>query len=243
MKSVEKFFLEHYGPSSSSAACTTRQDKCHSALPDEVREAANRGWLIFPVPQLARLIGNLDLLINEASSEISIIEQLAAEYYPLCGWRIVVGPTLFIVELDGPHGRNSYMALAQEQSECLTLQASVGDAALAFYRRRKGLELRASARKMAPGVRIFADGDSCVIGPFSNPWAEVETVPYWLQDLAFETPDTPRGKAAPLHVLSHRRVRCQTRSQFKNPQLGTRKSDPVSGHAGGRGGFRISRRS
>ncbi len=221
----------------------TRRDNCHSALPDEIREASNRGWLIFPVPELAKLAGNLDLLIDEATSEISRLEELAAEYYPLRGGRIAVGPAQCIVELDGQHGRNSYAALAQDQGECLTLQARRGDAALAFYRLPKGLVLRASAQKLAPGVKIFVDGDSCVIGPFSNPWAEVEAAPCWLQDLAFETPDPPRGKAASGPLLPHRSARCRSRAQFENPQPGMQESHPLSGHAGGRGGFRISRRS
>jgi len=107
MKSVEEFFLEHHGPSSPSAV-TTRQLNCRSALPDEAREAAN---------------------------EISRLEELAAEYFPLCGWRVVVGSALCVVELDGQQGRNSYAALAQDQEECLTLQSGRGDTALAFYRR------------------------------------------------------------------------------------------------------------
>jgi hypothetical protein len=63
MKSVEEFFLEHYGPGSPSAAFSTRQYNCHPALPEEVHEAANRCWLVFPVPELAQLAGNPDLLI------------------------------------------------------------------------------------------------------------------------------------------------------------------------------------
>jgi hypothetical protein len=209
MKSVEEFFLEHHGPSSPSAV-TTRQLNCRSALPDEAREAAN---------------------------EISRLEELAAEYFPLCGWRVVVGSALCVVELDGQQGRNSYAALAQDQEECLTLQSGRGDTALAFYRRPRGLVLRASARKLAPGVRILAEGDSCVIGPFSNPWAEVEAVPYWSQDLAFETADTPHGKAAPVPALFLRPAPCRTSAQFKNPQACVRKCYPVCGHAGvGRGG-------
>jgi hypothetical protein len=187
----EEFFLKHNGPDSPSSAFTTRQHDCHSALPEEVREAAIRGWLIFPVPQLAKLTGNPDLLIGEATSEISRLEELAAEYDPLWGWRMAVSPSLCILEVDGPQGRSVFAALIQDEEECLTLQASRGDTAWAFFRFPKGLVLRSQARTLAPGVRILADGDSCVIAPFCNSsWAETEAVPYALRELAFEPPDT-----------------------------------------------------
>jgi hypothetical protein len=37
-----------------------------------VREAANRGWRIFPVTQLAKLTGNPDLLMGDATCEVSL---------------------------------------------------------------------------------------------------------------------------------------------------------------------------
>jgi hypothetical protein len=62
--------------------------------------------------------------------------------------------------------------------ECLTtLQAHHGDTAWAFFRWPKGLVLRATAKKLALGVSVLADVDSCVLVPFSNPWAETEAVP------------------------------------------------------------------
>jgi hypothetical protein len=208
-----------------------------------VHEAANRCWLVFPVPELAQLAGNPDLLIGVASSDIPRLEELAAEYYPLCGWRIAVGPSLCILQLDGQQGKDSFAALVEDQGECLTLQAGRRDTALAFFRQPKGVVLRASARKLAPGMRILACGDSCVIGSFCNPWAEVEAVPDWLRDLAFESPDTPAGKAAPLPAVLHRPAPCRSRVQFDDPQRGVREGYSVWGHAGKRGGFRICRRS
>ena len=244
MKSVEQFLSERYGPNSPFASTTTRQYTRRSLLSKEARQAANLGWRIFPVPLIAKLNGNPDLLIGDATCDISRLEELAAEYYPVCGWRIAVCPSsLCILQLDGPLGRNSFAALAQDEGECLTLQAGRGDAAWAFFRWPKGLELRADARKLAPGVRILADGDSCAIEPFCNPWAEVEAVPYWLRDLAFESPVTPCGKAASVPPPSRHPAPCRSPARFAKPTRDPRKDHPVCGYAGGCGGFRISRRS
>lgn len=229
----EKFFLEHYGPGSPSAAFNR-----HPALPDEVREAANRGWRIFPVPEVAKLTGNPDLLIDSATSEISSLEEVAAEHYPLWGFRAAVGPSsLCILQLDGPQGKNAFAALVQDQEECLTLQAVRGDIALAFFRQPKNLVLRASARKLAAGVMVLADGDSCPLLPFANPWAEVEALPYIVRELAFGTPGNPPGKAAPVLAPSPRPVPCRLAAHFAEPQRGARKGYPVCG-----GGYRIYRR-
>ena len=99
--------------------------------------------------------------------------------YPSCEWRIAIGPCyLCVLQVVGPEGRNQLAALSQDQGECLTLQSRRGDTAWAFFRRPAGLELRASAKKLAPGVRILTDRDSCAVPPsggcvYLNPWEEV----------------------------------------------------------------------
>jgi hypothetical protein len=65
---IERFFSEH--SSSPSAAFTSSPSNHPSTLPDEVRQAANLGWRVFPVSLLAKLTGNPDLLIGAASFEI-----------------------------------------------------------------------------------------------------------------------------------------------------------------------------
>ena len=187
-------------------------------LPKEVRQAANLGWRVYPLSPPTKLIGNSDLLIGEATCEIFLLEELAAEHSS-CEWRIAVGPpSLCVLQIVGPEGGNSVAALSYDQGECLTLQAHRGDAVWAYFRLpKKVLVLRASARKLAPGVRILADGDSYVIAPFCNPWAEVEAIPYWLRDLAFETTDTPRGKATSVPASSHRPAPCRSTTQFPKP--------------------------
>ena len=124
MKSLDEFFYELYGSGSPAAAFTTLQYHHNSALPDEVRKAANRGWRIFPVTQIAKLTGDPDLLIGEATCEISRLEELGAKHTP-CEWRVVAGPCslLCILQMDRQQGRGSFAALVPDLEECLTLQA------------------------------------------------------------------------------------------------------------------------
>jgi hypothetical protein len=232
--------------SSPLAAFTSSTNHRHSILPEEVRQAANLGWRIFPVCPLAKLLGNRDLLIGEATCDVSRLEELAAEY-PSCEWRVAVGPSsLCVLQVVGPEGRNSFAALSQEQGESLTLQSRRGDTAWAFFRWPAGLVLRASAKKLAPGVRILADGESCPIPPsggcvYLNPWEEVQAVPCWLRELGFETPDDPPGKAAPVPAPPPCPAPCRTAHSPK-PHRNTRKGYPVCSKPPLARGYRISRR-
>lgn len=238
MKSIEEFLTRRESPH--SPAFTFRPNVRRSPLSEEVRQSANRGWHIFPATQLAKLTSNPDLLIGEATCDISRLEELAAEYKPI-GWRIAIGPSaLCVLQLLGNEGRSSFAVLIQDHGECLTtLQAHVGGtAAWAFFRWPGGLALRNSAKRLATGVRVLGDGDSCVLPQtFTNPWADVEAVPCWLRELAFETPDTPPGKAAPVPAFSPRPACCRSRAQFpKHPQ------DASKGYPVWRGAYRISSR-
>lgn len=242
---LEEFFSQL--PDPRSAAFTSLECTHDSLLPDEVRQAANRGLRIFPAGQVAKLTGNSDLLIGEATCDISRLEELTVAAYPLCEWRIAIGPSsLCVLHLDGPVGRNSFAALIQEHGEDLsTLQAHRGDTAWAFFRWPKGLVLRATAKRLAPGVRVLAGMDSCILVPFSNPWAETEAVPSWLQELAFEAPDNSPGKAAPMPPApSPRPIPCRRPApHFVKPRRDRQKGYPICGQAAWRrGGFRIPQR-
>jgi hypothetical protein len=242
---IERFLSEH--PSLLSAAFNFSPSNHPPTLPQEVRQAANLGWRIFPVSPLAKLTGNPDLLIAEATCETSRLEELAAEY-PSSEWRVAAGrSSLCVLQVVGPEGKNSLAALSQDQGECLTLQSRRGDTAWAFFRWPAGLVLRASAKKLAPGVRILADGASCPVPPsggcvYLNPWEEVQAVPCWLQELGFEAPDHSPGKAAPVLVPSPRPAPCRPAANFPKPHRNARKGYPVCGRADWRGGYRISRR-
>lgn len=248
MRSIEDFFsdLERSQASPSTRLPFNRHNH-RSPLPDTVRQVANRGWHIFPVSPLAKATGRPDLLISEATSDISRLEELAVGYSG-CDWRVVLGPSsLCILEVDGPQGRDSLTALSREHPECLTLEARRGDAAWAFFRWPTGLALRRSAKKLATGVRILEPSDSCVIPPsrgscFVNPGADVEAVPCWLRELAFETPDNPAGTTVPMPAPPPRPNPCRSRRLVQTPCHGAQKGYPVHGHAGWRGGFRITRR-
>ena len=242
---IERFFSEHL--SSPSAAFTSSPSNCPSILPEEVRQVANLGWRVFPVSSLAKLTGNPDLLIGVATCEIFRLEQFAAEY-PSCEWRVAIGPSsLCVLQVVGPKGSNSFAALSQDQGECLTLQSRRGDTAWAFFRWPAGLVLRASARELAPGVKILADGDSCPIPPsggcvYLNPWEEVQAVPCWLRELGFETPDDAPGKTAPVPAPSPCPAPCRPAPHFPKPHRNTRKGYPVYDQAPLARGYRISRR-
>ena len=240
MKSLEDLFFEKYGPSSPSTAFPSRSGNHSRTVPEEVRQVANRGWHLFPVSPLAKFTAQPDLLIGEATSEISRLEAFAGEY-PLCGWRVAVGPSsLCILELEGQGGRNSCAALMQDQGECITLSAHRGETAWAFFRWPAGLVLRASAKRLAPGVKILAEGDSCPIPPsagcaWANPWAEPEALPYALRELAFENPDSPPGSLLPAPAFSPPPVPCRSKAHFATRRW-VRKGYPGC-QTGLRGGF------
>lgn len=200
----EQFFTEH------------RNSPSTTSLPTEVRQVANLGLSMFPVPFIAKLAGNPELMIGEATNEILRLEELAVEY-PSCGWRIAIGPSsLCVLQLVGQVGKNSFAALSQDMEACLTLQFHRGDNAWVFFRQPVGLVLRTSAKILAPGVRVLIEGDSCPLPPASErasatSWAEIEAVPYWLRELAFETPDSPQAEAAPVHSSSTYSRFCRSR--------------------------------
>ena len=237
---LEDYFLEKFGPGSPSTASTSSPGNLSLGLPEEVRRVANRGWHVFPVSALAKFTAQPDLLIGEATSEISRLDEFAAEY-PLCGWRVAVGPSsLCILRLQGQEGRSSFVALSADQGECLTLQAHQGDTAWAFFRWPTGLVLRTSGTKLALGMRILRERDSCIIPPssncvFLNPWGEIDAIPSWLRELAFETPDSPPGIARPIPAFSPPPVPCRSKAHF-GKHRGVRKGYPTC-QTGLRGGF------
>ncbi len=248
MKSIEEFLSGlPDSPRSACLAITNRQPNHVTSLPDAVRQAANRDWHIFPVSQLAKLNGNPDLLIGEASSNISTLESFASEF-PDCGWRVALGPSsLFIIEKSGPPAARSLAAFSGDEEDCFTLQAERGDTRWAFFTWPKGLVLRTPTRKLLMGVRILGPGDSCPIPPtggshYINPWADVEPIPRWLLELAFEDPDDSPQSPVRRAGQSPRPVPCRPRRPVSVPPSCGRKGFPGQSQAGLRRGFRIHRR-
>jgi len=247
MKSIELYLSElARRQNSHTAVSTSGRDTPTSNFLDEVCQSANRGWQIFPESPLAKYSANPNLLICEATSEISRIEELVVEY-PLCAWRVAIGPSLLcILQLNGQEGRDSFAQINQDQGECGTLQANLGSTCWAFFQWPKGLALRPAGSKPAPGVRVLGDGESCIIPPsrgcsFTNPWAEVEALPYALRELAFETSDPSPGKIAVEATLPRCRTARQTDVCPAEPPLYIRRRNPVGGQAFCRGKFRLYR--
>jgi len=142
MKSIEDFFVDRRSSGLLGAASPLpRRNRC-SSLTKDLRQTANRGFLLFPVSEFARQTGQTDILISEATNDNFRLEELAAEY-PLCSWRAAIGPSgLCVVRVDGPRGRASFEVLCLDQGDCLTLWAQSEGVALAFFRRPPGLVLR-----------------------------------------------------------------------------------------------------
>lgn len=245
MRSLEDFFRERNPRSWRGPTVASAQRKPLSGLYPEVRAAANRGLQVFPVSDYARVSRQPNLLIAEASCDIARLEEMAAEYRT---WRIAIGPSgLCVLRTDGPVGRSSLASLIEDQGDCSTLIARRAETTWAFFHWPTGMALRAEARKLRPGVSVLGDGESCPIGPsddcvWVNPWAEIEAVPNWLLELAFEPLSPPPGRALPLPARSNRTRPCRSNSQPANPNCGTRKGYAMRDQAGFRSGYGMCRR-
>jgi hypothetical protein len=221
-------------------------------LPAEVREALNRGLHIFPVSLPAKLKGQADRMIGEATCDAFRLEELAASpaAHPVCEFRIAIGPSrLCVVQMDGHAGRKQFAAVLDGAGECHTLQARRGDVqAWAYFRWPKGLVLRAAARKLEPGVSVLGPGDSCIVPPscgsswVNAAWAEIDTLPYALRAVAFESPDNHPGRAMPVPKPCPCPVPCRSTNRFPQPNQGLRPDKAPRRGYPVCGGYRISRR-
>lgn len=76
MKSPEEFSSE-LSRSSRGAAFSSARRKLVTTLHPEVRQAANRGLQVFPVPEVAQWTGHPEQLLEEATVEISCLARRA----------------------------------------------------------------------------------------------------------------------------------------------------------------------
>jgi hypothetical protein len=217
-------------------------------LSNEVRELARLGLKFFPVSLAAKLAGDSDRRIADATDDISLLEDLSTA--PLWGYRLALGPSgLCVLILDGAAGRASFAALVPDLEGCLTLQVRRGDVVYVFFRQPAGMKRIASARKLAPGVSILGEGVGFDVPPVGgavwlNPGAEIEALPYVLRQLlASDPPDSPPGRAkpAPKPTLT-RPIPCRSTASIPRFDKAPRRGYPICGRADWRGGYRISRR-
>ena len=243
---LDQFFSRPSG--SYSGALNSRH--CNQDPLGDARELARCGLKLFPVSLLAKLAGDPDRWVADATDDVSLLEELSAAAQPLWGYRVALGPSgLCVLVLDGAVGRTSLAALVPDLDGCLTLQARRGDAVYAFFRQPMGARVIDSARKLALGVSILGHDTGFDLPPaggavWLNPGAEIEALPYALRELlAAEDPDGPSGRAMPTPKPSPRPVPCRPPARFPQPKQDLRKGYPVCGQAGWRrGGFRISSR-
>jgi hypothetical protein len=248
MKTLEEFFSEYNRGISPVPGFGSSKGSPFSVLRPELRDSANRGFAMFPVPEFARLTAQRDLLIGEATSDLSRLEELAATS-PLSTWRAAVGSSGHcVVQMSAQDGVAWFAAKCQDHGvDCLTLTYVSGDMVWAIFRWPKNLVLRASAEGLPSGVSVLEAGDSFPVPPsrtckWANPRAEIEAVPYWLRELVFESPDNPPVKIVSVPSPFPRPAICRSTTRFDKPHRGTKKGFPTCNQGGWRTGFRISRR-
>lgn len=221
MKSIETFLSEISQRSGNAGLTPARTAAVHGLHP-RVRQAAAQGLAVFPVPDIARLTGNPDILIGEATTDLFRLEELAGGY-PGCTWRSAVGLSrLCIIRIDGIAGREWFSSASEDHGGPHTLSVVRGEAVWAIFNWPAGLVLRPSARVLAPGVRILTDGESFPIPPsrgctWADPSAEIEEVPHWLRVKAFEPPDSPPPTSAQVPQVPRRPMPCRARARFPKP--------------------------
>lgn len=239
--------LSQFGRSSRGAAFSPKRGKPLVSLRTAVQQATIRGLRIVPVPQIVQWTGKPELLVKEATLEITRLEELAA-MYPLCAWRAAIGSSrLCVVRLEEPVGRAWFAAKSENQGDCRTLSDTRGATVWAIFRWPAGLVLRAPGKSLAPGVRILTDGDSFPIPPsrgcaWVNPWAEIEEVPHWLWTEAFVEPDSPPKRSAQAPTTLLRPLPCRSRTRVEKPHHSTRSGYSNCYQATWRWGWHVYRR-
>jgi len=244
MMDIEKFLSQS---SNSPFAALNYCQRNHDFL-EEVHDLARRGLKLFPVSVAAKLNGCPDRLIVDATDNISLLDDLSAAAQPLWGYRLAIGPSgVCILVLTGTIGRASFASLVPDLDECLTLQVRCGDAVYAFFRQPAGLKRVTSKMKLARGVSLLGDGESCIVPPFAgavwvNAGAEIEALPYGLRQLlASEDLNGSPGCTMPLSKPSTRPTPCRPTTPFEKPCRARRKGFPTCNQGGWLGGYRIYR--
>ena len=79
MRSLEEFFRERNRRTFPGLALNAKANHARFELHPDLRQAVNRGLRIFPVTEIAKLTGQPDQLIGEATCDVSRLEELALD--------------------------------------------------------------------------------------------------------------------------------------------------------------------
>jgi hypothetical protein len=100
-----------------------------------------------------------------------------------------------VLEMHAALGANALRALCDEDWDWATgLQSRAGETGHAFFHWPQGMDMRASAKNLAPGLCIRGDGDYVLVPPsmsagishvYCNPDAVIATAPQWLLQSPF----------------------------------------------------------
>jgi hypothetical protein len=137
-----------------------------AAVPEEVRAAAARGWLLLPI----RAREKTPLVKAWPQLATSDMCQLAAwaEQFPACNWGVATGQGsgLFVLDVDGSPGKASlkeYQRRGLDLPETLTV--ATGKGRHLYFRWPQGAIIKNSAGQLADGLDIRVNGGCAVIPP------------------------------------------------------------------------------
>jgi len=186
----------------------------HTELPQEIREAARRGWQIFPILSGSLLASDADALADTATCDLSILEGLPSTY-PGCRFGLRTGPTsaVWVAEMREPRAASVLYRLAgtcpenvEQEWDGLTLLSRGSGSTYAFF------QWPPDALSM---IRLGTESDSCLVLHGDCSWvplppssfkgspyvylnrAAVSMTPAFLSDLLFEYPAINSVKAEP----------------------------------------------
>ena len=144
------------------------EKKC--ILPEEVRQAAARGWRLLPVWKSGKkpLIADWP---NAATGDLCQIKEWARSF-PECNWGLATGSGsgVFVLDVDGEAGAAA-LREHREQGRVLpkTLTASTGRGTHYYFRWPDGQSIRNSVKKFGVALDIRSDGGFVVIPPSVHP--------------------------------------------------------------------------
>lgn len=183
-------------------------------LPKAIRDAAKgRRWRIFPITTGSLRAPAANALIRNATSNISILEELPA-LYPGCRYGLATGSEsgVWVAELDGEWNAQALYGLAgiaissaDESWDGNTLLSRGGSKTYAFFKWPNGLAMQRSCLNLIPGLKLHGEGSWVPLPPseflgacceYLNAEAVAET-PDFFVSLLFKAHGSDFGPAGP----------------------------------------------